>query len=53
MLNLSSWMCLFHPWEHTGPFIIIRVFLGLFHFGDRDLAGQENTYPALAFTFRV
>ncbi len=43
MLNPSSWMCLLHPWENTGPFIIIRVFPGLFHFGDRDLAGQGGT----------
>lgn len=43
MLNPSSWMCLLHPWENTGPFIIIRVFSGLFHFGDRDLAGQGGT----------
>ncbi len=45
MINLSSWMCILHPWENTGPFIIIRVFPGLFHFGDRDLAGQEGTTP--------
>ncbi len=43
MLNPSSWMCLLHPWENTGPIIIIRVFSGLFHFGDRDLAGQGGT----------